>query len=266
MHMLVPHPSPLGILFSPSTQLIRTVTYPLRASTQLNMVLLVPDDMPAGASTLAGNVREMRALYRAWDPIIPKLLSLCTHVSKWRLTIRPQPHPSWSHPSASFTLLGDAAHATLPYLASGAGMSIEDGHVMGLCLAALSSRRTAEKERALVVYERCRRERTQRVVQRGNVQQYLYHLHDGPEREERDALLRAFGGLEGEGRVGERRFSEVGVRDGMDPLAWRWGGVGGWLLTYDCEGDVERRTREVEVEGKRGKVAEKGEMGVKAVL
>jgi len=32
------------------------------------MVLLVPDDMPAGAKTLAGNVEEMRALYKDWDP------------------------------------------------------------------------------------------------------------------------------------------------------------------------------------------------------
>ena len=32
------------------------------------MVLLVPDDMPAGASTLEGNVEEMRALYKEWDP------------------------------------------------------------------------------------------------------------------------------------------------------------------------------------------------------
>lgn len=236
------------------------------------MVLLVPDDMPAGATTLAGNVREMRALYCAWDPLIPKLLALCTHVSKWRLTIRPQPKPSWSNPEACFTLLGDAAHATLPYLASGAGMSIEDGHVLGLCLAGVKSRRVAEREKALKVYERCRRERTQRVVERGNVQQALYHLHDGPEREERDQLLRAFGGLEGEGRVEESRFEEVGVREGMDPLAWRWGGVGGWLLTYCCEEDVERRTREIEreaeteVEGNGGGLAGRGETGVKAVL
>ncbi|KAG9203662.1 hypothetical protein G6514_002680 [Epicoccum nigrum] len=248
------------------------VTYLLRAGTLLNMVLLVPDDMPAGATTLAGNVREMRALYRAWDPLIPKLLSLCTQVSKWRLTMRPQPEPSWSHPSASFTLLGDAAHATLPYLASGAGMSIEDGHVLGLCLSAVTSRRTAEKEKALAVYERCRRERTARVVERGNLQQFLYHLHDGPEREERDALLRAFGGLEGEGRGRESRLNEVGGEEGMDPLAWRWGGVGGWLLTYHCEEDVERRRREVEAEAeaeeKRGgeRLAREGEMGVKAVL
>jgi len=101
------------------------------------MVLLVPDDMPLdGANTLAGDVEEMRALYKDWgqlmidrrqrthtdhlhtDPRIPKLLALCESVYKWRLCIR-SGMESWSHPSGSFTLLGDSVHATLPYLASG---------------------------------------------------------------------------------------------------------------------------------------------------
>lgn len=103
------------------------------------MVLLVPDDMPAGATTLEGNVEEMRALFKDWDPRylshsqfmslvlmlyllslfrIPKLLSMCESVYKWRLCTRPG-LDAWSHPSGHFTLLGDAVHATLPYLASG---------------------------------------------------------------------------------------------------------------------------------------------------
>jgi salicylate hydroxylase len=74
--------------------------------------------MPAGASTLEGNVEEMRALYKDWDPRIPKLLGMCESVYKWRLCIR-HGMDSWSHPSGAFTLLGDAVHAALPYLASG---------------------------------------------------------------------------------------------------------------------------------------------------
>lgn len=44
------------------------VNYVLRGGELFNMVLLVPDDMPTGATTLAGNVDEMRALYKEWDP------------------------------------------------------------------------------------------------------------------------------------------------------------------------------------------------------
>lgn len=95
------------------------VNYVLRGGELFNMVLLVPDDMPAdGASTLEGNVVEMRKLYEGWDPRIEKLLGLCESVYKWRLCIR-GPMESWSHPSGSWTMLGDAVHATLPYLASG---------------------------------------------------------------------------------------------------------------------------------------------------
>ncbi|KAL6703056.1 hypothetical protein ACN47E_010263 [Coniothyrium glycines] len=228
------------------------VNYVLRGGKLFNMVLLVPDDMPAGANTLAGNVEEMRALYKDWDPRIPKLLALCQSVAKWRLMIRPGLDPTWSHESASYTILGDAAHATLPYLASGAGMSLEDGHVLGLCLGKLKGKSTGEKKKALKVYEKCRRERTERVVSRGNRQQYLYHVHDGPEQRERDEILKRFGDFNGKGKVSKEAYEAAGLTVEDDPLAWRWGGVGSWLLTYDCAQDVEQRWLEVEREARAG--------------
>lgn len=245
------------------------VNYVLRGGKLFNMVLLVPDDMPAGANTLAGNVEEMRALYKDWDPRIPKLLKLCESVYKWRLCIRPGLDPTWSHQSGAFTILGDAAHATLPYLASGAGMSLEDGHVLGLCLGRLQGKSDEEKRRALDVYERCRRQRTERVVERGNVQQHLYHVHDGPEQQERDRLLRGFGQFNGRGRVEQKEFDEQELADESDPLAWRWGGCGKWLLTYECEGDVERRWAEVREEEQAKRLDSEragGEREVRAVL
>ena len=43
------------------------MNYVLRGGELFNMVLLVPDDMPLdGANTLAGDVEEMRALYKDW--------------------------------------------------------------------------------------------------------------------------------------------------------------------------------------------------------
>jgi salicylate hydroxylase len=46
-----------------------TVNYVLKGGKQFNMVLLVPDDIPdGGATTVEGNVEEMRALYKDWDP------------------------------------------------------------------------------------------------------------------------------------------------------------------------------------------------------
>lgn len=220
----------------------------LRGGKQFNMVLLVPDDIPAGQNVMPGNVEEMCALFQDWDPRIPKLLALCESVSKWRLCIRPNLNPTWSHESGAFTILGDAAHATLPYLASGAGMSLEDGHVLGLCLGRLTGTSDVEKKKALKVYERCRRERTEKVVARGNLQQHLYHVHDGPEQEARDRLLRNFSASNKDRPLSDEELAEKGLEDNSDPFPWRWHGVGKWLLTYQCEEDVEQRWAEVEKE------------------
>lgn len=60
------------------------------------------------------------------------------------------------------------------------------------------------------------------VVERGNVQQYLYHLHDGPEQEERDRKMRMQPTPPGEA------------------LAWRDPELSPRLLGYDFVADVER--------------------------
>lgn len=227
---------------------MRPVNYVLRDGELFNMVLLVPDDIPAGVDIVAGNISEMCALFADWDPRIRKALALCSSVHKWRLCIRPNLHPTWSHENGSFTILGDAAHATLPYLASGAGMSLEDAHVLGLCLGRLSGKSDAEKNRALNVYERCRRDRTERVVARGSIQQHLYHIYDGPEQQDRDRLLREFSELKSKVPVSQEILAQKGLQDESDPFPWRWHGVGKWLLPYQCDMDVQLRWSELQNE------------------
>ncbi|QSZ34311.1 hypothetical protein DSL72_005902 [Monilinia vaccinii-corymbosi] len=202
---------------------MHAVNYVLRGGKLFNMVLLVPDDMPAGATTLEGNVEEMRALFKDWDPRISKLLGMCESVYKWRLCTRPG-LDSWSHPSGHFTLLGDAVHATLPYLASGAGMSLEDAAVLGELLSRYPT--TTPKTKCLFlihilrIYQAIRAPRTQIVVERGNTQQYLYHLPDGAAQIERDRKMRE----EEEGEA----------------LAWRDKRFAPWLLGYRVGDEVEK--------------------------
>ena len=108
-------------------------------------------------------------------------------------------------------------------------MAFEDGAVLGECLSRLPSGPNvsksspefiAAKRHALAVFEKCRKQRTQMVVERGNTQQYLYHLHDGPEQEERDRKMRMVPTPEGEA------------------LAWRDPGLAPKLLGYDHIADV----------------------------
>lgn len=221
------------------------VTYVLRDGELLNMVLLVPDDMPADATTLHGNVKEMRDLFKDWDPRISKLLLQCQSVQKWKLCFRPGLETTWSHESGTFTLLGDSIHATLPYLASGAGMSFEDGATIGLCFRKIKGRSRQAKKLALRVYEDSRRVRTESIVERGNVQQRLYHLEDGPEQQARDRRFRQFGKLEEEIKANNGKLDGItlpeGLVEGTDPLVWRRSGVGSWLLRFDCQEDVDKR-------------------------
>lgn len=175
---------------------------------------------------------------------IGKLLAMCPSVLRWRLCIR-KSIDSWVHPSGCFALLGDSAHATLPYLASGAGITFEDAAVLGECLGRLQSNSPEEKKRALQVYELCRKRRTETVVERGTVQQDLNHLDDGPGRDERDVKMRAFERVEREWQAGKRNPLPRGLTAGEDPLVWRRYGVGQWLFRYDPIQDVDQRWVEI---------------------
>ena len=99
-------------------------------------------------------------------------------------------------------------------------MSLEDGAVLGECLSRISSKSAADKKLALKIYEECRQGRTRMVVERGNVQQYLYHLHDGPEQEERD------------------RKMKMVPTPGGEALAWRDPELAPKLLGYNHLDDV----------------------------
>jgi salicylate hydroxylase len=101
-------------------------------------------------------------------------------------------------------------------------MSLEDAAVLGEVLSRIRCKSTTSKRLALGVYEACRAPRTRMVVERGNMQQYLYHLHDGLEQEERDRKMRMVPTPPGEA------------------LAWRDPELSVRLLGYDFVADVER--------------------------
>jgi salicylate hydroxylase len=82
--------------------------------------------------TSPGDVNELRSFYRDYHPDARALLDACDSVLKSALYER-EPLPQWS--VGRVTLLGDACHPMLPFMAQGAGMAIEDGVVAARCLA-----------------------------------------------------------------------------------------------------------------------------------
>ncbi|MGD9865659.1 MAG: FAD-dependent monooxygenase [Pseudodonghicola sp.] len=111
--------------------------------------------------TLPGDIAELRAAYADFHPEARALLAACGEVMRSALHIR-EPMPHWSQ--GRVTLLGDAAHPMVPFMAQGACMAIEDAIVLARALDA----GTGDVPAALTTYEDSRRDRTA-AVQRGSL-------------------------------------------------------------------------------------------------
>ena len=94
------------------------VSYSLRDGTMLNIVLLVPDNLPSGVSKQEGSLEEMRELFKGWDPILNKFLTKVEKVDKWKLMHQAE-LSRWVNDKSTLVLIGDSAHPMLPYLAQG---------------------------------------------------------------------------------------------------------------------------------------------------
>jgi salicylate hydroxylase len=92
------------------------------------------------------------------------------------------PLASWSR--GPITLLGDAAHPVLPYLAQGAALAIEDAAVLASALAA----QRHDPASAFVLYEASRRPRATRLQRASRQFGWIYHLR-GPARIARNLAL-----------------------------------------------------------------------------
>ncbi|MEU8610208.1 FAD-dependent monooxygenase [Actinoplanes sp. NPDC048791] len=132
--------------------------------------------------TAAGSVTELADAYRDWHPQVRDLLGAADAVTRWALHDR-DPVPRWS--GRRVTLVGDAAHPMLPFVAQGANQAIEDAVVLARCLSAPR----VEPAEALERYERLRRDRVDRVHEISRRNATVLHLSDGPGQRRRDDEL-----------------------------------------------------------------------------
>jgi len=149
------------------------VCYYLRAGALFNFVGAVETDEVSEESWAAKYPWEtLKADFEGWHDDVQAVIDRVDRDScyRWSLFYRP-PIAKWCTPRV--TLLGDAVHATLPYLAQGAAMAIEDGAVLARALDLTDNARDA-----LQLYEKNRIERTSRIVSGSGVNRTLYHMHD----------------------------------------------------------------------------------------
>ncbi len=147
------------------------IVYYLRRGELLNFVGLVEDESWRDESwTVKSPWANLKADFAPWHPNVQLLIDAMDkdQCYRWAMYNRP-PVTGWS--SARATLLGDAAHPTLPFMAQGAALAIEDGAILARALEQASS-----TSAALDLYQRSRYERTARVQRGSNDLGKLYHL------------------------------------------------------------------------------------------
>ena len=145
------------------------ITYPIRGNELLNFVGLVENVTWTRESwTEAGTREECRADFQGWNPLIHEVIEVMGTPFRWALVGR-DPLPVWTQ--GAVTLLGDACHPTLPFLAQGAIMAIEDGLIVARCLEAQPDDIPA----ALKTYESLRTERTAAIVRGSEANLHRFH-------------------------------------------------------------------------------------------
>jgi salicylate hydroxylase len=144
------------------------VHYPLRGGRLMNFVgALERSDWQVESWSARGTQEELAADFEGWHEDVHALIRSIPVPYKWALMARP-PMARWS--VGRVTLLGDACHSMVPFLAQGAVMAIEDGYILGRCLGELDG----DVPSRLMRYEEARRDRTRRAVEgsASNIQRF----------------------------------------------------------------------------------------------
>lgn len=153
------------------------VSYPLRGGTLRNIVAVEERQKWAEESwTLRDDSMDLRLAFESFSPRAHAWLDRVEDPWLWGL-FRHSVAPIWTRAvgQGGVALLGDAAHPTLPFLAQGASMGLEDAWVLA---HALATHDTAAA--ALAAYQSLRKPRTSRIVAAANANARAYHLSGVP--------------------------------------------------------------------------------------
>ena len=174
------------------------VHYPLRGGEQYNVVVTFHSRDKEEWSVREGSPEEVQSYFGGICARARQLIDLPKDWKRWATADR-EPIGQWTYGRA--TLLGDAAHATLQYLAQGACMALEDAVTLGEALRVHDN----DFAKAFALYQRNRIARTARIVLSAREMGRIFHAL-GVERLVRNALWK--------GRTPERFY---------DAMEWLYG-------------------------------------------
>ncbi|MFK7744043.1 MAG: FAD-dependent monooxygenase [Roseobacter sp.] len=162
-------PSPVAtVTMGPGRHIVQ---YPLRGGEMMNLVAVQERDTWAEEGwNHPDDPENLRAAFADFGGPVAQVLRSVQDVNLWGLFRHPVAE-RWARGGA--VLLGDAAHPTLPFLAQGANLALEDAWVLA---------EVAANDKDLSRYERIRRPRAQKVVDAASGNAWKYHLPHGPKR------------------------------------------------------------------------------------
>ena len=174
------------------------VHYPLRGGEQYNVVVTFHSRQAEEWSVREGSFEEVQSYFDGICPRARQLIDLPKSWKRWATADR-DPIAQWTY--GKITLLGDAAHPTLQYLAQGACMAMEDAVTLGEALRVHGG----HIDKAFAHYQRSRVARTARIVLSAREMGRIFHAK-GVERLVRNDLWK--------GRTPERFY---------DAMEWLYG-------------------------------------------
>ncbi|KAF2177125.1 FAD dependent oxidoreductase domain-containing protein [Zopfia rhizophila CBS 207.26] len=164
-----------------------------------------------------GDLGEMKREFADFDPVVKKLLEKVDSASKWQLADVPELQ-DWVSVSGKVVLIGDAAHAMVPFLAQGATSAVEDGAVLAECLA--RSENEGDIPQFLHAFESIRQSRISTIQKGAHYNGHMLHLPDSEEQRQRDAAM----AVDGDG----------GQKQQLCPNLWSDSEFSHWLFGFDA--------------------------------
>ncbi|KIM95487.1 hypothetical protein OIDMADRAFT_45296 [Oidiodendron maius Zn] len=198
------------------------MTYTIAAGQSFNMVLSHVDTTDPATWKQQNALSEMQREFLGWDPRLVKIINMIDKTLKWPL-LSGSTLGTWIAPSKKVMIVGDAAHAMVPYMSQGAAMAVEDGGALATVLSLISD--PTEIPAALGVFETERIKRTGQMRDASLLNGKLWHFPDGPEQRLRDESM--LPEIEG------RSFS-WSANQWSDPVT-QW-----WAYGYDAESEIEK--------------------------
>lgn len=195
------HPDEAHVHMGPGRHM---VTYPLRGGSLLNIVAVEErKNWTAEGWSHRDDGDNLRHAFAGFDDVARRILSRVDAPGLWGLFRHPVAQ-NWY--GDGLALLGDAAHPTLPFMAQGGNLALEDAWVLAHCLTTISDRQTA-----LAQYQDRRRSRAAAVVKAASNNAWKFHLRNPVIRKTAHHML----------GLGER-IAPGRIRAGMD-----------WIYTHD---------------------------------